>query len=184
MKSSLRLPVAALAVALAFSPAISAAEAGYVDFGKLVGPQKGEFVEVSLGQGVLKIASFITKCKNADAAQLIAGLSRVRVNVVGLDDSNRDSTTARVAAVRQDLVRDGWDQIVTARGKKQEDVAVFLKQRDGEVIDGIVVTVIDERKQQAVLVNVVGRIKAEQLAMLGEHLDIPVLKNGPKPQKS
>jgi len=103
--------------------------------------------------------------------------------VVGLDDTNRDATTDRVMKVRQELARDGWEQIVEARGKKQDDVAIFVKQRDGEVIDGIVVTVIDERKKEAVLVNVVGRIKADSLAAIGERFDIPQLKGAPKVEK-
>lgn len=180
MKRSLRLALVPLTLAVATLATSFAADPGYVDFGKLTGPAKGDFVDITLGKGVLKIASVVAKCKNTEAAQLISGLSRVRVNVVGLDDTNREQTTERIAALRKELVRDGWDQIAEVRGKKQEDVAIFLKQRDGEVIDGVVVTVIDERKNEAVLVNVVGHIKAEQLAALGEHLDISPLKRGGK----
>jgi hypothetical protein len=183
MKPSLRLVLAPAALALALSTAAFAADSGYVDFGKLVGPEKGEFVDITLGKGVLKLTSLIAKCKSPEAAQLISGLSRIRVNVVGLDDTNREQTTERVQAIRKDLVRDGWEQIVAVRGKKQDDVAIFLKQRDGETIDGVVVTVIDERKKEAVLVNIVGQIKAEQLAMLGEHLEIPQLRSGAKAEK-
>ena len=180
MKSSLRLALAPAAFAIAIASGSFAAESGYVDFGKLVGPEKGEFVDITLGKGVLKFASFVAKCKNAEAAKLISGLSRIRVNVVGLDDSNRTQTTERMTAIRKDLVRDGWEQIVAVRGKRQEDVAIFVKQRDGESIDGVVVTVMDDRKKEAVFVNVVGHIKAEQLALLGEHLDIAQLRSGSK----
>jgi hypothetical protein len=183
MKHPLRLVLAPVVLAVAIAAHGFAAESGYFDFGKFTGPEKGEFVDITLGKGVLKLASLVAKCKNAEAAQLISGLSRIRVNVVGLDDTNREATAGRVLSVRQDLVRDGWEQIVAVRGKKQEDVAIYLKQRDGETIDGIVVTVIDERKKEAVFVNIVGQIKAEQLALLGEHLEIPQLKlagNGAK----
>ena len=176
MNASFRLALAPAAFALFFATHGVAADPGAVDLGKLVGPEKGEMVDITLGRGVLKLASFAAKCKNAEAAQLIAGLSRVRVNVVGLDDSNRVQTTEKINALRQTLTRDGWEQIVAVRGKRQEDVAIFLKQRDGEVIDGVVVTVIDERKKEVVFVNVVGQIKAEQLTKLGEHLDITHLR--------
>jgi hypothetical protein len=184
MNRFVRLALAPVALTVAIATAGVAAESGYVDFGKLVGPEKGEFVDITLGKGVLKLAALITKCKNVEASQIISGLSRVRVNVIGLDDTNRAQTTDRVAAIRKDLVRDGWEQIVAVRGKRQEDVAVFLKQRDGEIIDGVVVTVIDERKKEAVLVNIVGHIKAEQLTMLGEHLEISQLKLGAKVSKN
>jgi hypothetical protein len=50
-------------------------------------------------------------------------------------------------------------------------------------VDGVVVTVIDERKKEAVLVNVVGQISAGQLAVLGEHLNIAQLQLGTKAEK-
>ena len=183
MKRTLALTAASLVLSTALVTSAFSAEPGFVDFGKLVGPEKGDFVEINLGKGLLKLASVFAKGKNAEAADIISGLSRVRVNVVGLDDTNRTATTERIAAVREELTRQGWEQIVSARGKKQEDVAVFLKQRDGEVIEGIVVTVIDDRKKEAVFVNVVGNIKSEHLGMLGEHLDIPQLRGAGKPAK-
>jgi hypothetical protein len=180
MNRSLRHLLAPCAFALLVTAAAAAPEPGYVDFGKFTGPKKGEYVEVTLGKGMLKLASIFTRHHHPEASDLISGLTRVRVNVVGLDDGNRAANTERVNKLREDLGKQGWDQIVTVRGKKDEDVAVFVKQRDGEVIDGVVVTVIDGRKGEAVFVNVVGKIKPEQIAMLGEHLDIKPLKGGLK----
>ena len=183
MKHALRLALGSLVLASALVGRALAREPGYVDFGKLVAPAKGEYVDVTLGKGMLKLAGVIAKCKDREAAELISGLTSVRVNVVGLDDSNRSATTDRITALRQELARDGWEQVVVARGKKQDDVAIFMKQRDGEVIEGIVVTVIDERKKEAVYVNVVGHIKADSLAVIGEHLDIPQLRPIEKGEK-
>lgn len=53
--------------------------------------------------------------------------------------------------------------IASVQSENQEDVAIHLKQRDGEVIAGLVITVMDARKNEAVFVNVVGRIKADNL---------------------
>jgi hypothetical protein len=183
MKTSLRPTFASLALAAVLAVPAWAGEAGYVDFGKLKAPARGEFVEVNVGKALLKFAGVVVRCENPEAADLIAGISRVRVNVVGMDDSNRTATTERIAAVRADLARDGWEQIVSAQSEKQEDVAIHVKQRDGEVIEGLVITVIDGRKKEAVFVNVVGRIKAEQLAVVGEHLKIPQLRTRVKVEK-
>lgn len=176
MKTFARLALASVALAAVLCGRAVAAEPGYFDFGKLSGSAKGEFVEVNVGKGLLKLAGFVVRRENPEAAELIAGISRVRVNVVGLDDTNRSATTERVATVRANLVRDGWEQIVSARGKREEDVAIYLKQREGEVIEGIVITVIDGRKKEAVFVNVVGHIKPEHLAAVGEHLNLPHLR--------
>lgn len=188
MKSLVRVTLLSAALSVTLAVALSgravAAEPGYFDFGKLNGPAKGgQFVEVNVGKGLIKLAGFVVRRENPEAADLISGISRVRVNVVGLDDTNRSVTTERVATVRADLVRDGWEQIVTARGKGDEDVAIYLKQREGEVIEGIVVTVIDGRKKEAVFVNVVGHIKPEHLAAVGEHLNIPHLRTTAKVEK-
>lgn len=183
MKTPLRLTSLSLLVAVVLVRTAVAAEPGYVDFGKLTAPAKGEFVEVTLGKGLLKLAGLIVRCEEPKAADLIAGISRVRVNVVGLDDSNRTATAERMATVRATLAREGWDPIVTARGERDEDVAIHVKHRDGEVIEGLVVTVIDERKREAVFINVVGNIKAEQLAAVGEHLKIPHLRGQARPSR-
>jgi hypothetical protein len=183
MTRSFRAIFAPVALAFVLTATVSAEEPGYVDFGKLIAPEKGQFVEINLGKGLLKLASFVVRCEEPAAADVISGISRVRINVVGLDDRNRDSTTEKVRALRTELNAQGWDQIVTARGEKHEDVAVFIKHRDGEVIDGLVVTVIDERKKEAVLVNIAGRIKAEQLGALGERFQIDPLKRVKKTAK-
>ena len=58
-----------------------------------------EFVEVNLQGGLLSLAAQFAKQEEPELAKLIAGLQRVRVNVVGLDDGNRDSVTQRATAV-------------------------------------------------------------------------------------
>ena len=59
--------------------------------------------------------------------------------------------------------------------KKDEDVGVYIKTRGEEAVQGVVVTVIDGNKE-AVLVNIVGDIKPEKLAIIGERFNIEPLK--------
>jgi hypothetical protein len=94
---------------------------------------------------------------------------------VELDDGNRKTTTDRIATLRAELTAQGWQPVVTVKGRKDEDVALLMKTSGDDVVDGIVVTVIEEDRK-AVLINVVGQIKAEQLAELGERFDIEPLK--------
>lgn len=53
---------------------------------------------------------------------------------------------------------------------------VFIQQTSDDVITGIVITVI-EGKKQAVSVNIVGDIRAEQLASIGAQFNIKPLRN-------
>lgn len=180
MKNSLRSLLAACALAAVSVSTATAVEPGYVDFGKLVSSAKGQKVEITLGKGLLKFASFIAGRHDPDAGALIAGLNTVRVNVLGLDDSNREAVASHVRTVRERLTGDGWQRIVAVQGKREEDVAIFVKQVGEETVDGLVVTVVDDRKKEAVLINITGQIKAEQIAAVGEHLKIEHLQHRAK----
>jgi hypothetical protein len=184
MIRGIRLSLIVLTASVASTAFAATADAGYVDFGKFSPSAKGEFVDVTLGRGLLKFAALFARHQDREAARLMSSITHVHVNVVGLDDSNRGATTDRMTALRGDLAQNGWDKIVTVQGKRDEDVAIFIKQRDGEVVEGIVVTVLDARKNEAVFVNIVGAIKAEELGAVGERLHIDRLTHLNPPEKS
>lgn len=178
MKNIIRSSLAAALLSLALVTASHAAEteAGYFDLGQLSPSENGQFVEVNLSPGLLKFAAKIAAVKEPEAAALIGNLRRVRVNVVGLDDKNRDGTIEQINSVRKKLVSQGWTQIVTVREKAGGDnVDVHVKQNADDSIDGIVVTVID-KKGEAVFVNIVGNISADQLGEIAEKFDIDPLR--------
>lgn len=148
---------------------------GWVDFGKFAAPAKGgQFVEVNLNGNLLSLAAKIAEKQEPEVSDLIRNIKAIRVNVVGLDDGNREALGNRMSQVRSELEAKGWERIVTVLEKGQ-DIGVYLKHRGEEAIEGVVVTVIENGKQ-AVFVNVVGDIKPEKLALLAEHFDIEPLK--------
>ncbi|MES1167936.1 MAG: DUF4252 domain-containing protein [Oleiharenicola lentus] len=177
---SLRSLVAAAGFAAALSVSSFAAETvepGFVDLGKLAPAAKGEFVEVNLSAGMLKFAAKMASREDPEAAALLGNLKRVRVNVVGLDDSNRTDAVKHIEDIRRKLEGDGWTQMVTVREKDDGDnVDVHVKQRGDDIIEGIVVTVLD-KKGEAVLVNIVGSISADQISKVAENLNIEPLKH-------
>jgi len=151
---------------------------GHIDFGTFSAARGCEFVEVNLQSSLLRFAAKIAAAHEPEAAELLRNLESVRVNVVGLGESNREATLARIVAVRADLENKGWEKVVTvqeAAGQGGDDVAIYMKTRSDDTIAGVVVTVI-EKNGKAVLVNVVGNIRAEQIARLGEKLDIKPLR--------
>jgi hypothetical protein len=163
--------VAGLQLALAAEPAAD----GVVDFGKISPPTSGgQFVEVNIRENLIAMAARLTESQEPEVAQLLRGLKAVRVNVVGLDDGNREEVLKRIEAIRGQLAGAGWERVVTAQ-QKDQDVSVFIKLKGSEAIEGVAVTVM-EGNREAVLVNVVGNIKPEQLTMLGERFDIEPLK--------
>lgn len=178
MKNLLRSSLAAATLSLALTTFASAAEAqsGAIDIGQLMPSAKGQFVEINLSSAMLKFAARIAARQEPEVAELIRNLKSIRVNVVGLDDSNRDSTTEQIEGVRRKLEAQGWTKMVTVREKNGGDnVDVHVMQRGEEAIDGLVVTVLD-KKGEAVFVNIVGNINADQIAQIADKFDIEPLR--------
>jgi hypothetical protein len=177
MKKAIRDTIA-LAVLSAFANVTVCAEnapAGYIDFGKFSPPASGgEFVEVHIKSNLISMAARLVEKSEPDVAELIRGLQLIRVNVIGLDDGNRAEIEKRVKKIRSELDANGWERIVTAQ-KKDEDVGVYLKTRGSDAVEGVVVTVI-EGNREAVLINIVGDIKPDKIAVIGERMDIEPLK--------
>jgi hypothetical protein len=156
---------------------------GQVDFGTFSSPAGGgEFVEVNVTSSLISLATKFLEKDQPDVAQVLKGLQLVHVNVIGLNDGNRSDLVTRIQGVRKDLETKGWERIVMVQ-EKDQDVGVYLKTQNKDTVQGLVVVVMDGKKQ-AVFVNVVGDIKPEQLSMLGEKLHIdPLKKIGEKFEK-
>lgn len=173
MKTGLhsRAALAALSLALLLPARAAEAPAGLVDLGPLSPPAgTGPYVEVNLRGHLLAMAARLVAREEPDLAEMIRGIQAVRVHVVGLDDSNRTEVKRRIARCRQDLADQGWERIVTAQ-TPGEEVAVFLKTRGDEAIEGVAVTVL-EGDREAVCVNMAGDLRPEKIAELGEKLGI------------
>jgi hypothetical protein len=175
----LLVPFLVTAASCADAPA-----SGFVDFGKFAAPSSGgEFVEVNVKSNLISMVARLAKASEPEVADVLKGLHAVRVNVIGLDDKNRAEVQERIAKVRAELEAKGWERVVTAQ-KKGDDVGVFVKTRADEAVEGVVVTVL-QGDREAVLVNVVGDIQPEKLAVIGERFDIePLKKVGAKVKKS
>lgn len=175
MKNFIRHTAALAVLTAAAALSAHAGAPGYVDFGKFSPPASGgEFVEVQINSNLISMAARLVEKNEPDVAELLRNLQLVRVNVIGLDDDNRAEMEKRVKKIRSELDGHGWERVVTAQ-KKDEDVGVYLKMRGQEAVEGLVVTVL-EGNRQAVLINIVGDIKPEKIAVIGERLNIEPLK--------
>lgn len=166
--------VATLAVAFAL-PGFAAQDPGRVDFGSMPSAKGREFVEINLQSNLISFAAKIVNKQEPEVAELLRGIKQIRVNVVGLDDSNRGSIDQKMEAVRADLESTGWTQVVTVRDESGENVNVHIKTGENDVIQGLVVTVIDGGRE-AVFVNIVGNIDPDKIAEIANRFDIEPLK--------
>jgi hypothetical protein len=177
MKSMLRTPlaIAVLAAGVSFN-VLAGPPPGQVDFGRFTPSDgDGEFVEIQIKSNLLSLAARMVEQQSPEAAKLVRSVELIRVNVIGLTDANRADTVKRVRQIRHDLEATGWEPNVVVREKNGEDVGVYTKTRGGEALAGLVITVI-EPKGEVVLINIVGDIRPDQVAALGEKLDLKPLK--------
>lgn len=151
------------------------APAGQVDFGSFnAGDTNSEFVEIRVSKNLINLAARLLEKQEPEVAKLLGSVDGVRVNVIGLDDSNRKHIVSRALDIRNNLENSGWDKVVTVK-KQNEDVGVYLKADQKETVEGVTVVVMQDNKE-AVFINVIGNIKPEQLSILGERLHIEALK--------
>ena len=176
MKSILRQTCVIAVASLLFTASLRAADSppGLVNFGKFTKPTNGEMVEINLNSDMIAMAMQVAGKGQPDLAEVLQGLHSIRVNVVALDDQNREAVTAQMKTVRGELDAGGWQPIVKVQEKK-EDVGIYLKSRGKDAIEGVVITVLEARKQ-AVFINVAGDIKMDKLAALGDKLNVGALK--------
>ena len=159
----------------AFADSGSKSPGAEVDLGTWMPPSNGgEFVEVNLKENILGMAARLATKDQPEIAELLGGIHSIRVNVIGLDDGNRSDTTDRIKVLRGKLDSAGWERVVTAN-ENHSDVVVQLKTHGKEAVEGLVVSVLQDGKQ-AVVVNIVGDIRPEKLALLGEKFGIDPLK--------
>lgn len=155
-----------------------ATDAAAFDFGTFAPAAGKQYVEVNLKPALIKFAAKIVAIDDPEAAELLRSIDGVRVHVVGVDDTNRESTSAHMTQIRTDLAAAGWENMATVReadGANGDDVAIYVKTGPDDSIAGVVVTVMS-KKGEAVLVNIVGNIRAEQIVTVAEKLDIKPLR--------
>jgi hypothetical protein len=176
MKSILLQTCAIAAASLLLSTPLRAdnPSAGLVTFGKFTKPTNGELVEINLNSDTIAMALQLAGNSQPDFAEVLQGLDSIRVAVVGLDNQNREEITTRIKTLRSELDTLGWQQVVSVQEKK-EDVGIFLKTRGRDAIEGLVITVLDGRKE-AVFVNIAGNIRIDKLSALGEKFNVGALK--------
>jgi len=172
---SWRIGTVTLCAAATFALGADEMLPGQVDFGTFSPPKGGgEFVEVNVPTGLIALAARLVEKEEPEVAKLLNGLKLVRVNVIGLDGENRAVLQERAQKIRNSLAGKGWERIVTAQ-QKDQNVSVYLKMAEAGAVQGLVAVVLDG-KAHAVFANVVGDIRPEQLAMLGDKFHIDPLK--------
>lgn len=149
-------------------------EIGYIDFDRLdaLFPTLPR-VEVNVKGSLLRLAVEASRHEDAQLAEVLSRLRAVQVRMYELPADDAGTLERHVGDITRGLTRGGWDTVVRVRGDDQ-NIDVHLREA-GDLISGLMVSVIDNSSKEATFVNIVGNIDPAEIALIGRRFNIQPL---------
>ncbi|MCZ6836306.1 MAG: DUF4252 domain-containing protein [Planctomycetota bacterium] len=179
-----------LALMLVLSPALSAHgfdtsdkdHPAYVEgsqFLDLIDP-KGTLIEVNLSRRLIKIfCGRAIKKREPVIADILDDLVSFKAIIGDVNEETQEDVEEEMSRIREKLDGSEWERFVRVRDDGDEYAAfIHIDEDDEELINGLLVLgFIDEGKgKKIIFVNLVGTIDMENIALLGDHMNIPGLE--------
>lgn len=150
---------------------------GYVPIEKLdLFPEEKLSVEINLEGALLRLIAAGARAEDPEFSSLIAGLKGITVQAVPLKDVDAGSVRAKIGQAVRWLEDRGWKPTMRVR-EEGEETYIYLKEIDGQIA-GLTLLAI-EPGDEAVAINIVGRIDPEQVGRVVENLHGPHIKKVP-----
>ncbi|HEY4587650.1 MAG TPA: DUF4252 domain-containing protein [Thermoanaerobaculia bacterium] len=154
---------------------------GYVPIEELgLFPRDKLEVEINIGPPLLRMIAAGTKQDDPGFSAVMDGLKSIQVQVFPVKGADTAALKTRIDRAVHWLEAHGWQSTVKVRDQGEETY-IYLKQT-GDRIDGLTLLSLDP-KDEAVVINIVGRIDPAQLGRLGQSLHVPQLNNVPTGKK-
>jgi hypothetical protein len=144
------------AVALTLGPLAFAQD--YFDFGQIRGVPDRPAVQVDLNPMLLGIASQTVRSENPAAADLLASVDGVRVQVY-TDLEDISDVVEFVEEVSSRLEQDDWQRVISV--DDDGEIRVYVRGTD-TIVTGITAMIVSD--EDAIFVNLTGMLDADQLA--------------------
>jgi Domain of unknown function (DUF4252) len=186
----MRKTIIAIAIPVLLLLAASAGQAqnltalpGYVPLEKLdLFPQEKLSVEINIEGAFLNLVAAGTKTSEPEFSSLIAGLKSIKVQAVPLKGLDVSAVRTRIGNTVRWLEDRGWKSTLKVRDEGEETY-IYLKEVDGKIA-GLTLLSLSPG-DEAVVINIVGRIDPAQIGRLAQHFDVDVkLKQEPPPAAS
>lgn len=143
-------------------------------------PREQLTVEVNLEGALLRLVAEATKREDPGFSSMIASLKAIKVRVFPLAGVDAGSVKARIGHAVRWLEDRGWESTVKVR-EHEEETYIYLKEIDGKIAG---LTVLSMKPgDEAVVINIVGRIDPAQLGRLVQKFDLPELEKKPAGKK-
>ena len=147
---------------------------GYVDFGDFGDfKDEEETVEVFIKGPLLKFVSKATAHEDPALSQLLDNLLLIKVNVFSIEKNQTQKVKSIINKVSKKLNSKDWERMVRVK-ETDEQVDVYTHFDKNYELSGLVVMAVEEG-DEAVFVNIVGKIDPEQLGKLSSKFNIPKL---------
>ncbi len=164
----------ALTLAVLLAPSLSLAQfdtdhPGYFPIEELaILPQESINLEINLPAAMLRFIAVATDEEEPELSKITRNLESIRVRGADLTGASLDSVRSGFETAARQLQEKGWTSMVRMR-EDNEEVNIFFKEEEGEMVGLTVLTINGE---EAMLINLVGKIDPADLAGLAEGLDL------------
>jgi hypothetical protein len=150
---------------------------GYVPIEELnLFPPDKLSVEVNLDGPLLRMVAAATKGDDPGFSAVMAALKSIKVQVYPLKGVDAGGVKVKVGRAARWLEDHGWQSSIRVR-EKGEETYIYLKQT-GDRIEGLTLLSLNPG-DEAVIINIVGRIDPDQIGRLGKNLNLPQLQRLP-----
>ena len=149
--------------------------AGYVDYGDLSSFKDAEkTVEIFIKGPLLKFVSKATVNEDPELSDLLDNLLLIKVDVFSVERKQSKKVQSVINKISKKLASKKWERMVRVKDRK-EQVEVFTLFDNKYILSGLVVMAIDNHDDEAVFINIVGKIDPEKLGKLSSKFNIPKL---------
>lgn len=147
---------------------------GYVDFGSFDKFKDAEeTVEVFIQGPLLKFVSRATAKEDPELSKLLDDLVLVKVNVFSVAGKEEKEIQSMIRNISGKLKSKKWETMVRVK-EPGEKVEIFTQFDKNGNMTGLVVMAM-ESGDEAVFVNIAGKIDPDKIARLGGKFNIPKL---------
>ena len=154
---------------------------GYVPIEELgLFPADKLSVEINIDGPLLRMVAAATKREDPGFSAVLADLKSIKVQVFPLKGVDAGVIKTRIGRSAHWLEGRGWVSMLKVRDQGEETY-IYLKQA-GDRIDGLTLLSFNP-KEEAVVINIVGRIDPAQIGRIGQSLNLPQLKKVPANRK-